>query len=364
MKTNERTNEPPEQSISNGKARHLFGRSPLMEFNVDSHPIRRIPNSWNVFLGITDIAVTMSNIGVELRFFSSIHQLNGDVDRRKNIVLANDETLVRHSIDQSTLSRQFIDQEQTVRHIRNALTRRTSVALTRDNSLKGNAENGNILFSTDIVFTCLIRDWLPRISSGACSAWTGSNGGLSGFKRGSNEDTWSIPRSTTSHLALLLLLQWSSSSTNPTKLGQLSPSLRRSDWSEHRDDLHFDEINSDFRFFSRWNPSQKRRAIRLVSTPNANLTIRRFGMLIFNARKRNKRPNRFVFLLSSRLSSLVRSFFKAKEEHQQAVKTALERYKTSKQARVKKLAKKTRRGQPVMKGQIELLLEKIQQQKK
>jgi hypothetical protein len=39
------------------------------------------------------------------------------------------------------------------------------------------------------------------------------------------------------------------------------------------------------------------------------------------------------------------------------------RYKTNKQSRLKKLVKKTRRGQPVMKGQIELLLEKIQKQK-
>ncbi len=38
-------------------------------------------------------------------------------------------------------------------------------------------------------------------------------------------------------------------------------------------------------------------------------------------------------------------------------------YKTKKQARLKKLVKKTRRGQPVMQGQIELLLDKIQQQK-
>jgi hypothetical protein len=39
------------------------------------------------------------------------------------------------------------------------------------------------------------------------------------------------------------------------------------------------------------------------------------------------------------------------------------RYKTNKQSRLKKLVKKTRRGQPVMKGQIELLLDKIQKQK-
>ncbi len=38
-------------------------------------------------------------------------------------------------------------------------------------------------------------------------------------------------------------------------------------------------------------------------------------------------------------------------------------YKTNKQQRSKKLVKKTRRGQPVMQGQIELLLDKIQKQK-
>ncbi len=55
--------------------------------------------------------------------------------------------------------------------------------------------------------------------------------------------------------------------------------------------------------------------------------------------------------------------FKAKQVHQQAVKDAIDRYKTNKQSRVKKLVKKTRRGQPVMKGQIELLLDKIQKNK-
>lgn len=39
------------------------------------------------------------------------------------------------------------------------------------------------------------------------------------------------------------------------------------------------------------------------------------------------------------------------------------KYKSNKQSRLKKLVKKTRRGQPVMKGQIELLLEKIQKEK-
>ena len=38
-------------------------------------------------------------------------------------------------------------------------------------------------------------------------------------------------------------------------------------------------------------------------------------------------------------------------------------YKSKKQFRLKKLVQKTRRGQPVMKGQIDLLLDKIQQQK-
>ena len=42
----------------------------------------------------------------------------------------------------------------------------------------------------------------------------------------------------------------------------------------------------------------------------------------------------------------------------------MKRYKTNKQSKLKKLVKKTRRGQPVMKGQIELLLEKIQKDKK
>lgn len=41
----------------------------------------------------------------------------------------------------------------------------------------------------------------------------------------------------------------------------------------------------------------------------------------------------------------------------------MNRYKANKQSRIKKIVKKTRRGQPVMEGQIELLLDKIQQQK-
>jgi hypothetical protein len=41
----------------------------------------------------------------------------------------------------------------------------------------------------------------------------------------------------------------------------------------------------------------------------------------------------------------------------------MDRYKSNKQSRVKKLAKKTRRGQPVMKGQIDLLLDKIPKNK-
>ncbi|CAF1003707.1 unnamed protein product [Rotaria sordida] len=52
-----------------------------------------------------------------------------------------------------------------------------------------------------------------------------------------------------------------------------------------------------------------------------------------------------------------------KEAHQQAINTAMARYKANKQSRLKKLVKKTRRGQPVMQGQIDLLLHKIQQQK-
>ncbi|CAF1047276.1 unnamed protein product [Adineta steineri] len=51
------------------------------------------------------------------------------------------------------------------------------------------------------------------------------------------------------------------------------------------------------------------------------------------------------------------------DEHRQAVKTAMDQYKTNKQNRLKKLVKKTRRGQPVMKGQIDLLLDKIQKEK-
>jgi len=60
---------------------------------------------------------------------------------------------------------------------------------------------------------------------------------------------------------------------------------------------------------------------------------------------------------------LFKFIFKAKEAHKQAVNDAMIRYKTNKQSRLKKLVKKTRRGQPVMKGQIELLLDKIQKQK-
>lgn len=56
-------------------------------------------------------------------------------------------------------------------------------------------------------------------------------------------------------------------------------------------------------------------------------------------------------------------FLKAKEAHKQAVDAAMTRYKVNKQSRLKKLVKKTRRGQPVMQGQIELLLDKIQKQK-
>jgi hypothetical protein len=56
-------------------------------------------------------------------------------------------------------------------------------------------------------------------------------------------------------------------------------------------------------------------------------------------------------------------FLKAKEAHKQAVNDAMAKYKSNKQSRLKKLVKKTRRGQPVMKGQIELLLEKIQKEK-
>ncbi|UJR07619.1 hypothetical protein I4U23_011908 [Adineta vaga] len=54
---------------------------------------------------------------------------------------------------------------------------------------------------------------------------------------------------------------------------------------------------------------------------------------------------------------------KVKEEHKQAVNTAMAQYKINKQNRSKKLVKKTRRGQPIMGEQIELLLNKIQQQK-
>ncbi len=52
---------------------------------------------------------------------------------------------------------------------------------------------------------------------------------------------------------------------------------------------------------------------------------------------------------------------KAKETHQQAVNEAMDRYNSIKQSQLKKLVKKTRRGQSVMKRQIELLLKKIQE---
>jgi hypothetical protein len=67
-----------------------------------------------------------------------------------------------------------------------------------------------------------------------------------------------------------------------------------------------------------------------------------------------------------RCRSIVRPcvrLLQAREAQQQAVKTAMDQYKSKKQARVKHLVKRTRRGQPVMKGQIDLLLQKIQQQK-
>ncbi len=54
---------------------------------------------------------------------------------------------------------------------------------------------------------------------------------------------------------------------------------------------------------------------------------------------------------------------KAKETHQQAGNEAMDRYKSIKQSQLKKLVKKTRRGQSVMKRQIELLLEKIPKDK-
>jgi hemerythrin superfamily protein len=50
---------------------------------------------------------------------------------------------------------------------------------------------------------------------------------------------------------------------------------------------------------------------------------------------------------------------KAKETHQQAMNEAMDRYKSTKQSRLKKLVKITRRGQSVTKRQIQLLLEKI-----
>lgn len=49
---------------------------------------------------------------------------------------------------------------------------------------------------------------------------------------------------------------------------------------------------------------------------------------------------------------------KAKEE----IKQKLDEYKKKKADRFKKLSRKTKKGQPVMKGRLELLLEKIQQQ--
>lgn len=52
-------------------------------------------------------------------------------------------------------------------------------------------------------------------------------------------------------------------------------------------------------------------------------------------------------------------FEKIKEEKKQK----LEEYKRKKQERFKKLSKKTKKGQPVMTGRLELLLEKIQEKK-
>jgi hypothetical protein len=49
--------------------------------------------------------------------------------------------------------------------------------------------------------------------------------------------------------------------------------------------------------------------------------------------------------------------WKCKEEQQEA----LSEYKRKKMQVYKQLSKKTRKGQPVMRGRLELLLEKIQQ---
>jgi len=52
----------------------------------------------------------------------------------------------------------------------------------------------------------------------------------------------------------------------------------------------------------------------------------------------------------------------AKEQKEKAKKEALEAYKKKKMEKFKVLSKKTRRGQPVMAGRMQLLLEKIQKQ--
>ena len=80
-------------------------------------------------------------------------------------------------------------------------------------------------------------------------------------------------------------------------------------------------------------------------------------------RKQEKEEAKQVQSLKFKNFRFVIIFIQAKEAHQQAVKEAMNRYKVNKQARLKKLVYKTRRGQPVMKGQIDLLLEKIQRQK-
>jgi hypothetical protein len=52
----------------------------------------------------------------------------------------------------------------------------------------------------------------------------------------------------------------------------------------------------------------------------------------------------------------------AKAERQRQRQNALDNYKKKKTERFKMLSKKTRKGQPVMAGRMQLLLEKIQAQ--
>ncbi|CAF0890459.1 unnamed protein product [Didymodactylos carnosus] len=50
-------------------------------------------------------------------------------------------------------------------------------------------------------------------------------------------------------------------------------------------------------------------------------------------------------------------------ERKKDIEQSLKQYKKTKQNKYKKIAKRTKSGQPLMKGQMELLLEKIQKSK-